>query len=56
MSGPLRVMVRLGRFAPPVLRGIFRLNLRAMRDGFMACFQESCRQGARGPGVGRRAH
>ena len=77
MSGPLRVMVRLGRFAPPVLRGIFRLNLRAMRgggrrghermaasfpepdrslfqrpevrDGFMACFQESCRQSARGP-------
>ena len=77
MSGPLRVMVRLGRFAPPVLRGFFRLNLRAMRgggqrghermaasfpepdrsllqrpevrDGFMACFQESCRQSARGP-------
>jgi len=77
MSGPLRVMVRLGRFAPSVLRGIFRLNLRAMRgggrrghermaasfpepdrslfqrpevrDGFMACFQESCRQSARGP-------
>ena len=79
MSGPLRVMVRLGRFAPPVLRGIFRLNLRAMRgggqrghermaasfpepdrslfqrpevrDGFMACFQESCRR-ARGARCG----
>ena len=77
MSAPLRIMVRLARFAPPVLRGLFRLNLRAMRgggqrgsdrmaasfpepdrsllqrpevrDGFMACFQESCRQGPRGP-------
>jgi pimeloyl-ACP methyl ester carboxylesterase len=77
MSAPLRVMVRLGRFAPAVLRGLFRLNLRMMRgggqrgsdrmaasfpepdrsllqrpdirDGFMACFQESCRQGPRGP-------
>jgi pimeloyl-ACP methyl ester carboxylesterase len=77
MSGPLRVMVRLARFAPAVLRGLFRLNLRAMRsggqrgggrmaasfpepdrsllqrpdirDGFMACFEESCRQGPRGP-------
>jgi pimeloyl-ACP methyl ester carboxylesterase len=77
MSGPLRAMVRLARFAPAVLRILFRLNLRAMRgggtrggermaasfpepdrtllqqpeirDGFMACFQESCRQGPRGP-------
>ncbi len=78
MSTPLRVMVRLARFAPSVLRGLFRLNLRAMRggggqrssdrmaasfpepdrslllrpeirDGFMACFRESCRQGPRGP-------
>ena len=77
MSAPLRIMIRLARFAPGVLRGLFRLNLRAMRgggqrgsdrmaasfpepdrsllqlaevrDGFMACFQESCRQGSRGP-------
>src|SRR5262249_19486020 len=77
MGAPLRVMVRLARFAPSVLRGLFRLNLRAMRgggqrggdrmvasfpepdrsllrrpeirDGFMACYQESCRQGPRGP-------
>jgi pimeloyl-ACP methyl ester carboxylesterase len=77
MSTPLRIMVRLARFAPVVLRGLFRLNLRAMRgggqrggdrmaasfpepdrsllrrpdirDGFMACFEESCRQGPRGP-------
>ena len=77
MSAPLRVMVRLARYAPAVLRGLFRLNLRAMRgggqrggdrmaasfpepdrtllqrpeirDGFMACFAESCRQGPRGP-------
>ena len=77
MSPPLRIMVRLARFAPAVLRGLFRLNLRAMRgggrrgsdrmaaslpepdrtllqrpeirDGFMACFRESCRQGPRGP-------
>jgi pimeloyl-ACP methyl ester carboxylesterase len=77
MSAPLRIMVRLARFAPAVLRGLFRLNLRAMRgggqggsdrmaasfpepdrsllqrpevrDSFMACFQESCRQGPRGP-------
>ena len=77
MSAPLRTMVRLARFAPAVLRGLFRLNLRAMRgggqrgsdrmaasfpepdrtllqrpnirDGFMACYQESCRQGPRGP-------
>jgi len=77
MSVPLRIMVRLARFAPAVLRGLFRLNLRAMRDGgqrasermaasfpepdrsllqrpeirdgFMACYQEACRQGPRGP-------
>jgi len=77
MSGPLRLMVRLARSAPAVLRGLFRLNLRAMRgggergsdrmaasfpepdrsllkrpeirDAFMACFQESCRQGPKGP-------
>jgi pimeloyl-ACP methyl ester carboxylesterase len=77
MSAPLRIMVRLARFAPAVLRGLFRLNLRAMRgggqrggdrmaasfpepdrsllqrpeirDGFMECFRESCRQGPRGP-------
>lgn len=79
MSGPMRVMFRLARFAPPMLRGLFRLNLRAMcrggprasqrmadwapepdrsllqraevRDGFMACFEEACRQGPRGPVV-----
>jgi pimeloyl-ACP methyl ester carboxylesterase len=33
LSGPLRVMFRLSRFAPPLLRGVFRLNLRAMRNG-----------------------
>jgi pimeloyl-ACP methyl ester carboxylesterase len=77
MSGPLRVMFRLARFAPAVLRGLFRLNLRTMRrggprasermaawapepdrtllqraeirDGFLACFEEACRQGPRGP-------
>jgi len=77
MSGPLRMMFRLARVAPAVLRGLFRLNLRAMRrggdrarhrmaawapepdrqllerpeiaNGFMACFQEACRQGPRGP-------
>jgi pimeloyl-ACP methyl ester carboxylesterase len=77
MSGLLRMMFRLARFAPAVLGGLFRLNLRAMRrggaragqrmaawapepdrtllqradirDGFMACFEEACRQGTRGP-------
>jgi pimeloyl-ACP methyl ester carboxylesterase len=79
MNAPLRIMMRLARFAPALLRGLFRLNLRAMqsedqrrragarmaasvpepdrtlfqrpeiRDGFMACFQESCRQGPQGP-------
>jgi len=77
LSGPLRVMFRLARFAPAVLRGLYRLNLRAMRrgrerasqrmagwapepdrtllqrpeiaHGFMACFEEACRQGPRGP-------
>jgi len=33
MSAPLRVMVRLARYAPAVLRGLFRLNLRAVRGG-----------------------
>ena len=77
MSAPLRIMVRLAQFAPAVLRGLFRLNLRAVRgggeragermaasfpepdrtvlqrqdirDGFMACYAESCRQGPKGP-------
>ena len=77
MSGPLRMMFRLARFAPAALRGLYRLNLRGMRrggeranqrmaawapepdrsllrraeisDGFMACFEEACRQGPRGP-------
>jgi len=77
MSGPMRMMFRLARWAPAVLRRLFRLNLRAMRrggaragermaawapepdrtllqraeirDGFMACFEEACRQGPRGP-------
>lgn len=77
LSRPMRVMLRLARVAPPLLRGLFRLNLRAIRrggpaatrrmlayapepdlrlllksavrDGFVACFEEACRQGARGP-------
>jgi pimeloyl-ACP methyl ester carboxylesterase len=77
VSGPLRVMFRLARFAPPLLRGLFSLNIRAMRggaerasermaasfpepdrsllqrpevrNGFLACFLEACRQGQRGP-------
>jgi pimeloyl-ACP methyl ester carboxylesterase len=77
LSGPMRLMLRLARFAPLVLRGLFRLNLRAIRrggpaasrrmlawapepdrrflqraairDGFMACFEEACRRGTRGP-------
>jgi hypothetical protein len=76
MSGPLRMMFRLGRSAPAVLRILFRLNLRAVRrggarasermaawapepdrillqradvsGGFMACFEEACRQGPAG--------
>ena len=79
MSGPLRVMFRLARSAPAILRGLYRLNLRAMRrggerarermaawapepdstllrraeiaNGFMACFEEACRQGPQGPVV-----
>jgi pimeloyl-ACP methyl ester carboxylesterase len=79
MSGPLRMMFLLARFAPALLRGLFRLNLRAMRrggprasermvawapepdrtllqrpeirEGFMRCFEEACRQGPRGPVV-----
>jgi pimeloyl-ACP methyl ester carboxylesterase len=71
------MMFRLARFAPAVLRGLFRLNVRAMRgsgnrgsdrmaaaapepdrtlfkrpevrDGFIGCFLEACRQGPRGP-------
>jgi pimeloyl-ACP methyl ester carboxylesterase len=77
MGGPLRMMFRLGRSAPAVLRGLFRLNLRAMRrggprasqrmaawapeadrvllqraevsGGFIACFEQACRQGPAGP-------
>jgi pimeloyl-ACP methyl ester carboxylesterase len=77
MPMPLRVMFRLARVAPPVLRALFRLNLRMIRkggeragermaasfpepdrtllsrkeirDGFMACFEEACRQGTHGP-------
>jgi pimeloyl-ACP methyl ester carboxylesterase len=33
MSGPLRLMFRLARVAPPVLRAMLALNLRAMRSG-----------------------
>ncbi|HEX2464017.1 MAG TPA: alpha/beta hydrolase [Thermoanaerobaculia bacterium] len=33
VHGPLRAMVRLARGAPPIARGLFRLNLRAMRGG-----------------------
>jgi pimeloyl-ACP methyl ester carboxylesterase len=33
MSGPLRMMFRLGRSAPALLRALFRLNLRAVRRG-----------------------
>jgi pimeloyl-ACP methyl ester carboxylesterase len=77
LSGPLRMMFGLARRAPAVLRGLYRLNLRAIRrggdragkrmaawapeadrvlldrpeisNGFMACFEEACRQGPRGP-------
>ena len=73
----LRFMFRLARVAPAVLRGLFRLQLRAIRRGgdrgrermsswapepdrtllqreeiargFMACFEEACRNGPRGP-------
>jgi pimeloyl-ACP methyl ester carboxylesterase len=31
MSGQLRTLLRLGRFAPPVVRALFRLNLSAIR-------------------------
>jgi len=76
-SGPLRVMFRLARLAPALVRGLFRLQLRAIRrggdrgrermaawapepdrillrrpeiaHGFMACFEEACRRGPRGP-------
>jgi pimeloyl-ACP methyl ester carboxylesterase len=33
MTGSLKLMLRLGRFAPAVMRGLFRLNLRAIRRG-----------------------
>jgi pimeloyl-ACP methyl ester carboxylesterase len=33
LSGPMRLMLRLARFAPPVLGALFRLNLRAIRRG-----------------------
>ncbi len=33
MSAPLRVMLRLARWAPAVLRGLLRLNLRAVGGG-----------------------
>jgi pimeloyl-ACP methyl ester carboxylesterase len=33
MAPPLRVMFRLARVAPPVLRGLFRLNLRMISNG-----------------------
>lgn len=77
MSVPLRVTFRLARFAPALLRGLYRLNLRGIRSGgdratermaawapqpdrvflqrreisrgFMACFEEACRQGPGGP-------
>lgn len=72
---PMRMMFRLGQFAPLLLRGLFRLNLRAIQgggaraermaamipepdrtlfqrpeilSGFMACFEEACRQGTSG--------
>jgi len=76
LSTPLRMMFRLGRFAPRLLKALFRMNLkmiakggeqagdrmaasfpepdrtllkrREIRDGFMACFSEACRQGPEG--------
>lgn len=78
-TAPMRMMFRLGRFAPMLLSGLFRLNLRAIRRGgaragermtamlpepdrtlfqnpeiaagFMACFEEACRQGTAGPAM-----
>jgi len=77
MSGQLRMLLRLGRFAPFIVRALFRLNLSAIRRNgarageqmaswapepdrtlfreerirsrFIRCFEESCRQGTRGP-------
>jgi pimeloyl-ACP methyl ester carboxylesterase len=77
MSGQLRMLLRLGRFAPAMVRALFRLNMGAIRrngaragermaawapepdrtlfrqerirNGFIRCFEESCRQGTRGP-------
>lgn len=76
-AAPMRMMYRLGRLSPRLLRGLFWLNLRAIRGGgaragermaamapepdrtlfqrpeiqagFMACFEEACRQGTSGP-------
>jgi pimeloyl-ACP methyl ester carboxylesterase len=76
LSVPLRIMFRLGRYAPRLLKALFRMNLKMMgsgaeragdrmassfpepdrtllrrpeiRDGFMACFREACRQGPDG--------
>jgi pimeloyl-ACP methyl ester carboxylesterase len=76
MSGQLRMLLRLGRFAPAVVRALFRLNVSAIRrngsrageqmaswapepdrtlfqqerirNGFIRCFEEACRQGTRG--------
>jgi pimeloyl-ACP methyl ester carboxylesterase len=78
-TAPMRIMFRLGQFAPMLLSGLFRLNLRAIRRsgpragermvamlpepdrtlfqkpevqaGFMACFEEACRQGTSGPAM-----
>jgi pimeloyl-ACP methyl ester carboxylesterase len=76
LSAPLRIMFRLGRFAPSLLKALFRMNAKMIgrgaeragermaasfpepdrtllkrpeiRDGFMACFSEACRQGPEG--------
>jgi pimeloyl-ACP methyl ester carboxylesterase len=77
MSGQMRMLLRLGQFAPAVVRVLFRLNVSAIRrngarageqmaawapepdrtlfqqerirNGFIRCFEEACRQGTRGP-------
>jgi pimeloyl-ACP methyl ester carboxylesterase len=77
INAPMRMMMRLARVAPAVVRAIFRLNLRTIRRGgpdaskrmvawapepdrlllqrrelreaFVACFKEACRQGVHGP-------
>ncbi len=76
---PMRIILRLGRLSPLLLRGLLRLNLSAtqgggaragermaammpepdrtlfqrpeIQSGFMACFEEACRQGTSGPAV-----